>query len=327
MGEQSELSISVIVPAHNARAYIAQCVSGLLEAGFSTHEIVLVDDASTDRTAEIARTLGIEPLCIAKNAGAAEARNVGARASDADTLYFVDADVVVHSDARAKVLNFFRDHPDHAAVFGSYDDDPAADTVVSRFRNLLHRHVHIENAGEAVTFWTGCGAVRRSAFEQAGGFDAQQPMMEDIKLGLELTARGHRIRLDPTIQGKHLKRWSLGTMFHTDMFHRAIPWARMLQTDLGEASSYALNLSLKGRLSGIAVAASLLGLMALATNALTGTLLLILAFGLLTYANGSFLKTMLTERGAWEAITAIPLLWVHYLAACLGYAWVILRVR
>ena len=100
----------------------------------------------------------------------------------------------------------------------------------------------------------------------------------------------------------------------------------MLQTELGEASSYALNLSLKGRQSGIAIAASLLGLMALVTNITLGVAVLAIAFGLLIYANGSFLKTMHAERGLLEAVTAIPLLWLHYLAACLGYAWVLLRL-
>ena len=326
MDNSSVPTIAAIVPAHNAKAYIERCLQGLLNAGFSEREILLVDDASTDRTVEIARMLGIEPLLVEQNAGAAEARNIGASASDADILFFVDADVVIHPDARTKVLAFFKDHPDHAAVFGSYDDDPAADTFVSRFRNLLHRHVHVENAGDAVTFWTGCGAIRRTAFEQAGGFDARQAMMEDIKLGLELTARDEQIRLDPSIQGKHLKRWTLRTMFHTDMFHRAIPWTRILQTELGQASSYALNLSLKGRLSGIAIAASLLGLMALVTNIALGIALLVFAFGLLVYANDNFLKTMHAERGAFEAALAIPLLWLHYLAACLGYAWVLLRL-
>lgn len=326
MAKTTEPTLAAIIPAHNAGVYIERCLRGLLSAGFSAKEIVLVDDASTDHTVDIARTFNIEPVSLENNVGAAEARNVGAYASDADILFFVDADVVVHPDARARVLAFFKEHPDHAAVFGSYDDDPAADTLVSRFRNLLHRHVHVENAGEAVTFWTGCGAVKRSAFEQVGGFDAGQAMMEDIKLGLELTARGEQIHLDPAIQGKHLKRWTLRTMFHTDMFHRAIPWTRMLQTELGEASSYALNLNLKGRLSGIAIAASLLGLMALFTNVALGATLIVFALGLLVYANGRFLKTMHAERGILEAATAIPLLWLHYLAACLGYAWVLLRL-
>ncbi|WP_279350396.1 glycosyltransferase [Erythrobacter litoralis] len=326
MAEPIDLSIAVIVPAHNAKAYLARCLTGLMAAGFSTDEIVLVDDASTDRTVEIARTFNVEPLSISANAGAANARNVGVRATKADILFFVDADVVVHPDTRRRVLAFFTEHPQYAAVFGSYDDDPAANTVVSRFRNLLHRHVHIEGAGKAVTFWTGCGAVRREAFERAGGFDAKQAMMEDIKLGLELTTRGETIWLDPGIQGKHLKRWTLQSMFRTDMFHRAIPWARMLQTDLGEASSYALNLSLKGRLSGIAVAASLLGLMALLIAPAIGAILIASAFGLLAYANGSFIRSVFAERGVFEAAAAIPLLWVHYLAACLGYAWVLLRL-
>src|SRR5205807_8681242 len=62
------------------------------------------------------------------------------------------------------------------------------------------------------TFWAGLGAVRRDAFEAVGGFDAERylvPSVEDIDLGARLATTGHRIELDPAVQGTHLKAWSL----------------------------------------------------------------------------------------------------------------------
>jgi glycosyltransferase involved in cell wall biosynthesis len=317
----ASLSIDAIVPAYKAQCYIEKCIEGLFSAGFDARNIIVVDDCSPDTTAQQVRALGIEPITMETNCGPAEARNVGARASNADILLFVDCDVVIAPDTRSRLAVFFESRPDYAAVFGSYDSRPECTSPVSRFRNLLHRHVHIESAGEAVTFWTGCGAVRRDAFNQVGGFDSGQRMMEDVKLGLELHADGQRIWLDPSMQGKHLKRWTLSSMFHTDMIHRAIPWTRLLRTNIGKASSYALNLGWRGRISGLSVLGSIASLALMIAYPLAGALGIFAAFAVLITANASFLQMMQRECGWGEAALAVPLLWVHYLSACLGYAY------
>lgn len=112
------------------------------------------------------------------------------------------------------------------AIFGSYDDDPVHHGLVSDFRNLLHHQVHQEGAGEAMTFWAGLGAMRRGAFQAVGGFDEQRfphASIEDIDLGMRLVASGGRIVLDPSIQGTHLKRWTLANMVRTDFLRPGIP--------------------------------------------------------------------------------------------------------
>ena len=48
--------------------------------------------------------------------------------------------------------------------------------------------------------------------------------MEDIDLGYRLTTAGYRIRVDPSLQGKHLKRWNFPSLLKADLFYRAIPW-------------------------------------------------------------------------------------------------------
>jgi len=124
-------------------------------------------------------------------------------------------------------------------VFGSYDDAPEARGLLSEYRNLLHRYVHLRGAGEAETFWAGCGAIRRDAFEAVGGFDTARfprPQIEDIELGYRLRERGGRIRLDPSIQGTHLKRWSLWPMFRTDFRDRGVPWMRLLMERRGRTA-------------------------------------------------------------------------------------------
>ncbi len=317
-------AIAAIVPAYNATDFIRRCIEGLIDAGFAPGEIIIVDDASSDDTARITRESGVVPLRLARNSGAAEARNAGARSVTADILFFVDADVVVHPCSRTRILQFFANKPQYAAIFGAYDSDPAADTLVSRFRNLLHRHVHLEGHGDQVTFWTGCGALRCESFEKIGGFDPAQNMMEDVKLGLALSAHGERIWLDSALQGKHLKRWTLYSMARTDLLHRAIPWARLLRTEMGSASGKSLNLRLGGKLSGLAVAGSLVSLPLVFAAPWAAGAVLAASLALLASANAAFLRMLRRERGLIEAFAAIPLLWLHYLCACLGYAWVLL---
>ena len=111
----------------------------------------------------------------------------------------------------------FEADPGLAGLFGSYDDEPAAPGLVSRFRNLLHHYVHqagtfVDDARPAQTFWTGCGLIRRDVFLEAGGFDPQlyrRPAIEDIELGYRMTRAGHRIVLARDVQATHLKRWTL----------------------------------------------------------------------------------------------------------------------
>ena len=163
-------------------------------------------------------------------------------------LVFVDADVLLHPDALDRIRARLRD-PALDAVFGSYDDSPEAPGPVSGFRNLLHHHVHHEGAGRAQSFWTGIGAVRRAAFDSAGGLDPERRWLEDVELGARLVQAGARIELDPAIQGTHLKRYTLGSMLHVDTVERAIPWVDLMLA--GRAPHSSLNAGGRHRASAL----------------------------------------------------------------------------
>ena len=106
--------------------------------------------------------------------------------------------------AISRVLTALKERPDVAAVFGSYDARPRSMGTVSQYRNLLHHFVHQKGNPEASTFWAGCGAIRRSVFDEVGGFDEKQfsGRVEDIELGYRLQHTGHRILLDKGLQGR-----------------------------------------------------------------------------------------------------------------------------
>ena len=220
--------LSIVVPVFNGASTLEACLGALLEAPGPLREIIMVDDASQDNSVKIAMELGIRPILFHANRGCTDARNEGVKHARAPILVFVDCDVVIHSDALERVAKFFSENQDHAAIFGSYDDTPGAPQFVSQYRNLLHHFTHQNETSEAETFWTGLGAVRRSAFDQVGGFRREYGPIEDVAFGLELVDSGFRIALDPRLLGTHLKRWTLYSMIKTDIFDRAVPWATMV---------------------------------------------------------------------------------------------------
>jgi GT2 family glycosyltransferase len=278
-------SFSVVIPATDRRATAQRCLAAVRAAIGRTGEVILVD----------------EPATI----GPAAARNVGARRATGDVLVFVDSDIEVHSDAFRRIRSAFADDRDLIAVFGSYDDDPERHGLVSDFRNLLHHHVHQQGAGEASTFWAGLGAVRRKAFMAAGGFDERLRYLEDVDLGMRLRADGGRIRLDPAIQGKHLKRWTLANMLYTDFFGRGIPWIRLLAEN--RAHSTALNLGWRHRASAAASIALVTSVIRRRSRSAAGSVLV------LAWLNGSFYSLLAAKRGWKQVAVGIPLHVLHHL--------------
>lgn len=253
--KEVSVRLSMIVPVYNNPRDLRECLAALVAESGPDTEIIVVDDASTDETPTVAAELGVRVLRLAKNSGPAAARNHGGRHARGDVLCFVDADVVIARGCVERIRRILADRPDVAAVFGSYDDTPRAAGHVSRYRNLLHHFVHQNGHGEASTFWGGCGAIRRDVFLAIGGFDDRRfprPSIEDIELGHRLRRAGHTILLDKTIQGTHLKQWSLVSMIRTDITQRALPWSRLILES--ETIPDALNVKWDQRLSAALVA-------------------------------------------------------------------------
>jgi cellulose synthase/poly-beta-1,6-N-acetylglucosamine synthase-like glycosyltransferase len=286
----SVVTLSVVIPATDRRPTLERAVSAVERSDARPEEVIVVD----------------QPFRL----GPAAARNLGAQSASGDILVFVDADVEVHRDAFARIRAAFDEDPGLTAVFGSYDADPAARTLVSDFRNLLHHHVHHEGAGPASTFWAGLGAVRRDAFLGVGGFDeARFPhaSIEDIELGIRLSRHSGRIVLDPEIQGTHLKRWTLVEMVRTDLFGRGVPWLRLLLDD--RSHSTALNLGWRQRAGA---GASVLLVTAVARRRFR---LAISTLAFLVALDRPFYELLLRRRGRLQTAAGVALHVVHRLTS------------
>jgi glycosyltransferase involved in cell wall biosynthesis len=221
--------VSVVIPVYNDASSLGLCLASLRASEAAPLECIVVDDGSTDGSGRVASEYGAKVLSTGGRRGPASARNIGARAASGDVLLFVDADVCVHSDTIGRIVAEFDNDPSLDALMGSYDRSPSSPTFVSQYRNLLHCFVHQSSPRKAVTFWAGCGAIRKSVFLAFGGFNEmyQAPAIEDIELGYRLAQANHNLILCPDIQVKHLKHWSLHSMLKTDFFYRALPWSQL----------------------------------------------------------------------------------------------------
>jgi glycosyltransferase involved in cell wall biosynthesis len=281
------IRLSCVVPATNRPATLPRCLEAIAQATAPPEQVIVVDDATLTHPAF--------------------ARNAGARQAEGDVLVFVDADVTVHSDAFVRIREAFEADPQLVALFGSYDDSPDAPGVVSVFRNLLHHYVHQRGAGPASTFWAGLGAVRRNAFEAHGGF-AEHPI-EDIELGMRLSQSGARIRLEPSVQGTHLKNWSLYSMLRTDLLVRGIPWVGLLIEHRDSASPTALNLGWRHRLSALASLVLVVAVIFRSPLAALAALVLLVAL------NFDFYRFLARRQGLARALGGVLLHVLHHLVS------------
>ena len=278
------------MPATDGPPTLARCVRAIGEAADGPDQVVVVGRATAP--------------------GPAAARNQGADEATGDVLVFVDSDVVVHHDAFRHVRRSFAADPSLIALFGSYDDAPEGEGVVSAFRDLLHHHVHQRSAGPAATFWAGLGAIRRDAYLAAGGFDADRypaPSIEDVELGMRLHRHGARIELEPALLGTHLKRWTLPRMVRTDLLARGAPWVALLLRE--RSHSTALNLGWRHRLG----AATAVGVAWLAAR--RRPLAASCALGVFVLVDRPFHALLWRRQGPRGAAAGVGLHLVHHLTS------------
>jgi glycosyltransferase involved in cell wall biosynthesis len=322
--------LSVVMPVRDGAHFLRSSLPALGASDLpkDVWELIVVDDGSGDGSAEVAARHADRVVRIAApGGGPARARNQGAALARGSVLVFVDADVCVHPDALRRILAILEENPAVTAVFGSYDLAPAAAGTVSQYRNLLHAYVHGREAGDAVTFWTGLGAVRRQAYEQVGRFDETE-RLDDVELGYRLAAAGHRIVLDPAIQGTHLKRWTLGQVIVTDVRDRGVPWVRLLLDWRGRAPRPTL--SIRGRdrvMTALAGAAGAAALVAAGSGDSRWLWISALAITGIVAADYAFLTWLKRARGRGFMIRAIPLRILYYALNVVSLALALVPMR
>jgi cellulose synthase/poly-beta-1,6-N-acetylglucosamine synthase-like glycosyltransferase len=190
--------VTVLVPAYNEEAGIGSTLRSLLESTHRELQIIVIDDGSSDRTADIAENMGDARVEVVRqaNAGKAAALNTGLAHARHDIVVMVDADTVFEPDAVERIVQPLA-HPAVGAVSGN--------TKVGNRRSLLARWQHLEyvfgfNLDRRMFEVLECmptvpgaiGAFRRDAVIGVGGV-SEDTLAEDTDLTMALWRSGWRV--------------------------------------------------------------------------------------------------------------------------------------
>ncbi len=183
--------VTVIVPVYNGAATLAQALDSVLAQSHRHLQVLVIDDGSTDRTAEIAAAYGDPRLALHRfpNAGVTVSRNRGVRLAEGRYVAFLDADDWWRADKLEKQLAALAADP-AAGVAYSFT------TFVDERGEVLHGGYQVPVSGDVlprlfVRFFLQCGSnalVRREVFARAGLFDETLEVCEDYDFYLRAAA-------------------------------------------------------------------------------------------------------------------------------------------
>ncbi len=219
-------SVTVIVPAHNARDTIGACIESLLGQTRRPDEVIIVDDCSDDDTAAVASRYGVKIIRLETNSGPGIARNAGAAMATGEVLAFTDSDCVAPPDWLERILGAL-DAPGVVAATGGYAG-PIQDGFLTRFQHLVIRQRQSALPPEIDSTITSNLACLKSAFQSVGGFplyyrkrDPSRPVWgnEDEELGFLLARAGGKIRWMSDNGVLHLFRLTLRGYLRQQRFY------------------------------------------------------------------------------------------------------------
>ena len=183
---------AIIIPAYNEEAFLpdtlasARAAMNHVAAAFGKGELVVVDNNSRDRTAEIAREHGADRVVFEPHNQIARARNAGAAVTEADWLVFVDADTTLHGETLSMALAALASGT-VAAGGARVAMDREVTPMVAWIVRLWDRVSTLFAYAAGSFFFT-----RRDAFEAAGGFDETVYAGEEVWLARRIKAWAKR---------------------------------------------------------------------------------------------------------------------------------------
>ena len=187
--------VAVVIAAYNAETYIRETLESVFTQSLENIEVIVVDDGSTDRTAEILGSFSDRRLTTLRqqNGGVSAARNAGLAAVRAPYVFFLDADDILTHDALLRMSGTLDRMPEPVACFGHHIKIAEDGSELSRRSHLrwkLFPGDHTLRHLIAKNFICGAVCMRTEAARAVGGFDPALSLGEDWEFWCRLALLG-----------------------------------------------------------------------------------------------------------------------------------------
>jgi glycosyltransferase involved in cell wall biosynthesis len=209
VASQDKPLISVVINCYNHGRFLGEAITSVENQTYRNYEIIVVDDGSTDSTAEVSARYGVR-YHYQENAGISIARNVGTKLAKGDYILFLDADDRLRPDALEISIRYLLDHPDWAFISGNYiwidgDGNPMDGGLP---RGLYVGQDHYEALLRAN--YVGMHATvlyRREPLMRCGGYTPGLRGSEDYQVFLKI-AKDHPVGCHPRIVAEYRRHHS-----------------------------------------------------------------------------------------------------------------------
>jgi len=198
MATASRQRFALCIPARNAEGHLPRLLESVRRQTEPFDEVLLYDDASSDRTGCIGRDFGATVVRTDTNTGPSEGKNVLARHTSCEWVHFHDADEALYPKFVERARAWLSRSDVDVVLFGTEDRDDLTDRMLLT-RQWDDAALHEDAVRYCILHTvTNCGVYRREAFLAAGGFDVREETKynEDQAMHLRLALAGLRFRAD-----------------------------------------------------------------------------------------------------------------------------------
>lgn len=179
-----EQKISIIIPSYRNQNSLKKCIHRIKESACGNYEIIVIDN----------------------DFGPAKAKNLGAKRAQGEFFLFVDNDVVLNKTAYREILLSFQG-TNFDCVQGIYSTDVPYNNFCSKYKNVYWNFNQLHSNSKWFSICSAIFAIKRTTFEEIGGFNAKSLNGEDKELGIKLEKKGKNILLNKKVQGTHYKKF------------------------------------------------------------------------------------------------------------------------
>ena len=305
--QEQAMLMTVVVAAYNSAKTIERCLQAIHNAKvlYSSCELIVVDDGSSDTTADLAAVFTDQLIRLKQNAGRSAARNAGIRQARGEIIVCIDADVIIPPDALAVIAGFFTSHSDVTALTGMLSAEESDPGFFSQYKNLYMNYIFRSLPSRVDFLYGSIMAIRR---ESVVLFDEDLEYGEDTELGQRLSRQGKKIAFVPNLAVTHLKSYSGRSIARND-FRIPYHWARLFLQVGGWKGIFSRPRGFahapRWQLAGVAMVPALIAVSIFSFAIPAGGWLILAGLILWMSVNAGFFNYMLQARGLDFALRSV----------------------